>query len=158
MLQELRTDVRTAFLARLSAGELPDELLAGMLQEGTCIRSIGKCWKKCSRCCKPNTPCLPSFCHNACYAPGCKAIVNPPPKPSLPPKPSPPPKKCSWTCKPGFSSTCYLRCRKCCNSKGVCTISNVCDRRCYSAGCGLPVTDEATSKAGTVDFVVLTAA
>lgn len=112
-------------------------LRCGGALEYACIRSTGTCWKKCCRCCRPNTRCPPGVCHDACYARGCKVIVTPPPKPSL--KPSPPATKFFWACIAGLTLTCNVKCMKCCDSKGVCTLlTKVCYPR-YPAGCGLSI-------------------
>lgn len=44
--------------------------------EQTCTKG-GECWRKCSKCCKPYGLCMPVFCQNECYAPGCKRLATP---------------------------------------------------------------------------------
>lgn len=100
----------------------------------------GNCWSKCKSCCYQGTKkCEPQPCAAVCWAPQCTRLVGSISTPADPIIPGPNTDfltGCSsWGCK--RKGRCYLRCRKRRNSKGVCVISNLCNRRCYRRGCAL---------------------
>jgi len=104
----------------------------------------GSCWKRCRECCYRGTKkCEPQPCAAVCLPPNCGRPISIGSPIFMRPTPSPSPRplgRCSPGCKRGSNSSCYLRCSSRRNSRGICTITNVCNRRCFRRGCGLTPT------------------